>query len=378
MRIGIVTDGSGFAGGLERYSWMVGLGLKERGHFLRHLYRSKGGRDSEQFAQAFSDTSRLDVASAISDLDVIFVQRADTIESLLPFGAKPLVIASHDHSHTCIKTHRYLPLSDHPCHRPPGMGCVVRGCMLNRVRDSDGRSRLEIRDPFSRRTELRKLARRAVLVACSGYVANQLRAAGVPPGRVRVVHPIPQEKPVPLRPRPEENRMVVVAQLVRGKGVDFAIDALRFLPSDVTLTVVGEGPSRGGLEKQANEIAEGRVQFTGYVSPDGVTEYYDRARVVLVPSRWPEPFGMVGIEAMRRARPIVAANHGGIPEWAPASGGGRLFEPGSSSQLAQAASELLRSDESGQKALEFTGQRHKHAHMLDQLEALLDAQVAGL
>lgn len=377
MRIGIVTDGHGFAGGLERYSWMVALGLKKRGHSLRLLYRTPEGRDPDEFSRAFSDTSLLGARTAISDLDVIFAQRVETLEALKPFGSKPLLIASHDHSHTCIKTHRYLLLGDTPCHRPPGMGCVVRGCVLGRTRDVHGKSHLEVRNPFERRKIVREIARRALLVACSGYVADQLKAAGVPAGRVRVVHPIPQEDTTPLVPRPEAKRLIVAAQLVRGKGVDFAVDALRHLPNDVTLTVVGEGPSRVSLEKQAREVAPQRVSFTGYVPPEEVTKYYDSARVVLVPSRWPEPFGMVGIEAMRRARPIVAADHGGIPEWAPRTGGGRLFQPGSAEELALAALEILHSNDAGQLAFDFTTERHRHSDMLDQVESLLEEQVAG-
>lgn len=376
MRIGIVTDGQGFAGGLERYSWMVGRGLKERGHYVRLLYRNATGRDPHEFARAFSDTSLIEVSSAVSDLDVIFAQRVEKMEALAPFGSKPLLIASHDHSHTCIKTYRYLLLGDRPCHRPPGIGCVVRGCVLGRVRDAEGKSHLDLRSPFLKRDVTRRLAQRALLVACSNYVADQLKAAGVPAERVRVVHPIPQEDAEPLEPRPGDNHLVVAAQLVRGKGVDFAILALPHLPSDVTLTVVGEGPSREALERQANAVAPGRVRFTGYVPPESVVKYYDAARVVLVPSRWPEPFGMVGIEAMRRARPVVAADHGGIPEWAPRSGGGRLFQPGSAVHLARAARELLQSDDAGELALGFTRKRHRHADMLDQVEALLEEQMA--
>jgi len=49
--------------------------------------------------------------------------------------------------------------------------------------------------------------------------------------------------------------------------------------------------------------------------------------VVVVPSRWPEPFGIVGIEAMAHGRPVVAFGVGGIPEWLTDGVGGFVVPP---------------------------------------------------
>lgn len=374
MRIGIATPKRGFAGGLERYSWMVAQGLKERGHHVRHLFSGDEGRDPELFTGAFSEASRRLSPDAVSDLDLVFAQRVDEPSELQNFGDRPLVIASHDHAHTCIRTYRYVPLGAKPCHRKPGLACVANGCSVNRVRRADGSASLELRSPFALRNKLKILAARAPLVACSRYVADNLIAAGVPPERALHVHPIPADESRPLVPRPSEHRLVVVAQLVRGKGIEFAIEALCHLPQSVTLRVVGDGPSMESLKELAERVARGRVEFTGYVAPEEVVRHYDAARVVLVPSRWPEPFGMVGIEAMRRARPVVAARHGGIPEWAPDEAGGRLFEPGSAQDLALGARAMLDSESAGEDALRYTQKHHRHERLLDELEAIFKAQ----
>ena len=53
----------------------------------------------------------------------------------------------------------------------------------------------------------------------------------------------------------------------------------------------------------------------------------DHADLLLVPSLWPEPFGMVGVEAARRGVPAVAFAVGGIPEWLIDGVTGRLVPP---------------------------------------------------
>jgi glycosyltransferase involved in cell wall biosynthesis len=225
--------------------------------------------------------------------------------------------------------------------------------------------------PFALRRRLRDLAARAPVVACSAYVARSLIAAGVPAARVRVVHPVPPESDTPIVPRPRAPRLLVVGQLIRGKGFDLAIEALAHLPYDLTLELAGDGPDRALLEARARRVAPGRVHFAGYVSPSAIEAHYDAASLVLVPSRWPEPFGMVGIEAMRRARPVVAAAHGGIPEWLPPESAGRLVEPGSPEALARGVRALLADATAGDRAAAFVRARFTHERTVMAIERLL-------
>jgi len=65
--------------------------------------------------------------------------------------------------------------------------------------------------------------------------------------------------------------------------------------------------------------------------------------LVVVPSREPEPFGRVAIEAMSFGVPVIAANHGGLSEIVEDGRSGYLFEPNSADSLAQALEKFLRS-----------------------------------
>ena len=58
-----------------------------------------------------------------------------------------------------------------------------------------------------------------------------------------------------------------------------------------------------------------RVRFMGYVPPAELHAFYADASLAVVSSVWPEPFGAVGLEAMRHGLPVVAFAAGGINEW---------------------------------------------------------------
>jgi glycosyltransferase involved in cell wall biosynthesis len=377
MRLGMVVPTLGFAGGIERHAHDLAASLSARGHSVTLLHGPRAGRDQEAYKKPFVAAIPLEDPGAGRGLDVVYAHKVTDVRDLASLAGVPVIIVAHDHDLTCVRSHRYLPLGHAPCHRPPGVACVLFGCVVVRDRRPGARLPILISSPFALRDRLLELADRGPLVACSRYVASGLVAAGVPSSRVHAIHTIPPEDPAPLTPRPREKRLVAAGQLLRGKGFWLPIQALQHLPADVTLDLVGDGPMRAELEALAQELAPGRVRFLGYVPPSQLSAVYDSASVVVVPSHWPEPFGMVGIEAMRRARPVVGAGHGGIPEWLTDGEGGFVFSPGDPVDLARAARALLADPEAGERAREAAVQRFPYRRLVDTIEALLVATAAG-
>jgi glycosyltransferase involved in cell wall biosynthesis len=109
--------------------------------------------------------------------------------------------------------------------------------------------------------------------------------------------------------------VLFVGRLVPEKGTDRLLEIVsRFV--GLTLTVAGDGPERPRLEGLARDLGiAGRVEFLGAVARDRIGALYRACRAVAVPSLWPEPFGIIGLEAMAAGRPVVAFRTGGIPEW---------------------------------------------------------------
>jgi glycosyltransferase involved in cell wall biosynthesis len=84
---------------------------------------------------------------------------------------------------------------------------------------------------------------------------------------------------------------------------------------------------------------QGQVQFEGFVKDP--FDFYQWADIVVVPSKKPEPFGLVAVEAMAHGRPVIAANHGGLMEIVVHERTGLLFEPGNAQALSAMLSHAL-------------------------------------
>jgi glycosyltransferase involved in cell wall biosynthesis len=138
-------------------------------------------------------------------------------------------------------------------------------------------------------------------------------------------------------------------RLVREKGVDVLLsafaDVAKRLPA-ARLVLVGDGPERPVLEKQVRDlgIAE-RVEVTGRLSPEETQGRLAGAWIQAVPSRWPEPFGMVATEAMMRGAAVVASDIGGLPEIVEHGRTGLLVPPGDARAFAAALLRLLQDRE---------------------------------
>ena len=152
---------------------------------------------------------------------------------------------------------------------------------------------------------------------------------GLPQDRVFVRHNMIPRQNVPLVPR--EPIVAYAGRLDEAKGLRLlmaAWDRYRGMSDDpgLRLVVAGAGP----LEREVAAWALTRpsVELTGYLPASQVLELRARARAVLLPSVWEEPFGLVAVEAMAAGAPPIAAEHGSFVELITPGVDGVLFLPG--------------------------------------------------
>lgn len=154
-----------------------------------------------------------------------------------------------------------------------------------------------------------------------------------------------------------EPRLLCVGRLIPIKGHLVLLRALaqaRARVRGVTLDVAGRGPLEPALKSYARELGLAEaVRFLGFVSP--VQRAIEDAAIVVVPSLG-EGFGMVALEAMERARPVIASAVGGLPEIVADGETGLVVPSGDAEALAEAivalAGDLARAAEMGRAGRE--------------------------
>jgi colanic acid/amylovoran biosynthesis glycosyltransferase len=140
-------------------------------------------------------------------------------------------------------------------------------------------------------------------------------------------------------------RFIGVGRMVEKKGFDDALAALAAMCAQpnataATLTLIGDGPLRSALQRQATELnLENAVRFTGFLPHGRVAEELMQAHVFVLPSRTARSGDMEGIpvalmEAMAQGMPVLATRHSGTPELVEHEVSGLLCEEGDRQALA--------------------------------------------
>jgi glycosyltransferase involved in cell wall biosynthesis len=159
------------------------------------------------------------------------------------------------------------------------------------------------------RERLAAASRLGRLTVLSRYMKDELAGAGVPAERIEVIPPFVHgldSEALPDGPP----CVLFVGRLVWAKGVRDAIEAWRQSGLDLPLVFAGAGPF-------AIEAQERGFEVLGWLDRVRLARTLRRARAVLLPSRWQEPFGIVGLEALAMGVPVAAYDSGGVREWHP-------------------------------------------------------------
>lgn len=156
---------------------------------------------------------------------------------------------------------------------------------------------------------------------------------GIPADRIAVVNHFYEADAAPLPPTREPSA-IFVGRLSLEKGVSHLLEAWRLVAGgNRKLLIVGDGPERANLERQAAGIPG--VTFLGFLTREHQQAVWEQALFSIVPSIWLEPFGMTVLESWSKGRPVVAHRIGALPELVEDGVTGLVAEPGDPADLAQ-------------------------------------------
>ena len=369
MRIAIVNWTDRLAGGAETYVGQVAPALIGRGHEVLLWHEGHAPSDRGLIAGldglATTSAAHAGVDRALQDLrswapDVLFVQGlADPETERALIGHAPAVLFGHNYYGTCITGSKALTFpTTEPCPRRFGPACLLQFY----PRRCGGLSPVTlVRDYRRQAARAALLGRYRAVVTFSEHMRREFINHGVAAGVVTTLpsidaHPacaIVESSP-PSR-TVGHVRLAFVGRIEPLKGCRLLIETLRAVQAQlnlpVELNVAGDGPDMVGCRQAATKAsaacADVRVEFHGWLDAVARHALLQQTDSLVVPSLWPEPFGLVGPEALAMGVPVAAFAVGGIPEWLEDGRTGALApaDPPTSAGLATAIVRTLTSDE---------------------------------
>jgi glycosyltransferase involved in cell wall biosynthesis len=365
MRILMLTDLYWpLVGGLEQAVRALSRELTERGHAVAVATLGQAGlpqRESDdgvtifrlsgalqRNARLFSDDRRR-YAAPVPDPEtvralrnVVRAFRPDIVHghnwlvrSFLPLKRRsgvPLVVTLHDYGLACAKRSLF-ELGRVPCSGPGVRKCLrCSGEHYGALKGTGVAGLNWLGGAFETR-----LVDRYLPVSEATARGNGLSAARAPYTVIPNFHRL-AERPVADPPQaallPASDYLLFVGALGSHKGLDVLLDAHARLPRPVALVLIG-APWPG-----MPAVPEGVVVHHDWPH-DAVRIAWERCTVGVIPSVWPEPFGLVALEAMAAGRPVVASRIGGLTDIVADGETGLLVAPGRADELAGALTWLL-------------------------------------
>lgn len=353
MRVAVATWTNRLAGGVETYLAAVVPALVQRGHHVAILHEVEEPAERASIVAATS-VPQWSVArsgdAALESLrawrpDVLFANGMDSAElERRTLEIAPAVLFAHAYRGTCISgTKSFRTPRRATCDRTLGSACLLHYL----PRQCGGFSPVTMMRLYRRETHRRDLLKRyAAVAAFSEHIREEYVRHGVARGRTRVLPSHVGSSS--MRPRTAAEgapaRILFVGRMEPLKGADLLLEALPLaeerLGRPLQARFVGDGRERARLEAQAR----GRVEFTGWVGPEQRDRLFAESDLLVIPSVWPEPFGLVGIEAASAGVPAAGFDVGGISQWLHDGVNGHLAaaHPPSAKSLANAMVQCLK------------------------------------
>ena len=366
MRVAIANSSYRIVAGVETYLHRLMPELVEHGCEVA-FFSEAGGLDDRPPIVTTADVpvwciSELGASASFAELrkwrpDVIYVHGVHdmAVETEL-LAIAPAVFFAHAYTGTCISGRKSFrtPIIE-PCDRRFGAACLA----YYYVRRCGGLNPVTMwHDYYKQEARLRNARRYRAIVTSSEHMRREYLRHGFANDSVHLLR-LPISRHTALAPssrtsmdRSRALRLLFAGRMVFEKGGDILLEALpratALVGRSVQLDLVGDGPARVAWQKSAGKVMEHnssvKTIFRPWLEPAELGAAFDSSDLLVVPSIWPEPFGLTGPEAGLHSLPAAAFAIGGIPEWLHEGVNGHLADahPCRPDALAAAIAECVR------------------------------------
>jgi glycosyltransferase involved in cell wall biosynthesis len=326
VKVLLIADWNPLHGGAEAYTLQLRDALTEAGDEVR-LLTANVSAQARQVADHLAPASDHVVAKSLLQISNPFA--AATVRSavrafqpqlalvnmfalylspsaIFALGDIPYILLVSDYKCICPLGHRLLP-DNSVCHHPVGIACLRNRCLSLPH---------WLRDQLRYRRIDEVVRKAAAIVSTSDSLRTSLAEQGIDSRRVYIFSD-PPGPPLPRRPDPAP-LFLFLGRLDIEKGVDTLLRAFAICHESIPesrLRIIGRGELRPSLERLATRLGvQDSVVFCGWKEPGEVNHELSHAWALVAPSRWPEPFGLVALEAIFSGVPAVVPALGGLAE----------------------------------------------------------------
>jgi glycosyltransferase involved in cell wall biosynthesis len=371
LRVAIVNFSHRLVAGVETYLQQLAPELRRHGCEIAFFSEINGLDTAPAIiaAPALSDVpiwciSELGTGAAFAALrqwrpDVIYVHGIlDIAVEAELLATAPSVFFAHTYTGTCISGRKsFRTPTIEPCDRRFGAGCLA----YYYARRCGGLNPVTMwQDYREQEARLLNLRRYRAIVTSSEHMRREYIKHGFAVDSVHLVrYPIAERKALTpssrtAMDRSRQLRLLFAGRMVFEKGGGILIKALPRVASlvgrPVQLDLVGDGPARIAWQKLAHKVMQQnsnvKTIFHPWLESADLAAAFDSTDLLVVPSVWPEPFGLTGPEAGLHSVPVAAFAVGGIPEWLHDGVNGHLADahPAGPGGLAAAIAECVRDE----------------------------------
>ncbi len=382
MHILWINEVADFTGGCERY-------IADTVRLLKKYYKTEAtllygveGWTETKFLKIFDHAFPIvKLQRQIQEInpDIIYVHRLSELTNyeILAKNKKPVIRFFHDHKLFCLREHKYTAIGNKTCTKPIGLHCYLKLGFIKR----------KLTFPYIKFSSLPKFKYEQKLnkkldsfVVASDYMKDHLLAHKFPAEKINVIPLFSTSEAKEISTK--KDILLFVGQIVRGKGIDTLLQAMKLAKTDKKLLICGSGKQETEFQDLTKKLGiEEKVNWLGKVKRKELDSYYRNALCLLMPSRVPETFGLTGLEAMSYGTPVIASNVGGIGQWLKDGENGFLVPPNDPQTLAKKLEQFL-SDQKEQKrmqqeAIKAFSEKFRSEFHIEKLYQLFIKLIAG-